>query len=342
MRAHSMTLALIAHRLPPATIFPHYQALPDDLKGSLGINAFLKPRQVGLLMTASKGHYCLFKPEMDALKIQQFVFSGQQKEADLLLTRHSNLQLLLKKGTITDLSGRTFDNITAYEYAYWAKDTHMCRMLQTHMNETTRSYFLARCNEIDDIGLTYQQGENVFLQSKSFDFTPLKLALSRFVSGYDNWIATENYDAFNQAWADIGIAQHNAPAHVINEYCRIDRAFFPRPMFNESTLPRELMFKQNSSHTLSDIYLFFLSLFFVDNQQRYCFEKSFTNLTLFRGNGEARASYDGVPVLFADEAVSRQDLVIDLDAIEYLDEVRTADRVQLRENLQIIKPICGA
>ncbi len=47
-------------------------------------------------------------------------------EAEALLTAHpANTQTLLRaQGVFTDYSGRTF-NCTAYEYAYWAKDTHM-------------------------------------------------------------------------------------------------------------------------------------------------------------------------------------------------------------------------
>ncbi len=40
------------------------------------------------------------------------------------------------------------------------------------------------------------------------------------------------------AWMKVGLAQRNLPAHVIDEYCRPDRSFEPRPSFNESDLPR--------------------------------------------------------------------------------------------------------
>lgn len=68
---------------------------------------------------------------------------------------------------MTDYSGRTF-NCSAYEYAYWAKDTHMCRMLERYMDEETKAQILARITINDDTGLSYQQNGAVY-QSSHFD-----------------------------------------------------------------------------------------------------------------------------------------------------------------------------
>ena len=82
---------------------------------------------------------------------------GKQAEAQKLLTDLSNAQeLLLTPATFTDYSGRTF-HCTAYEYAYWAKDTHMRRMLEQHMDETTKAQMLERCEAIEKRGLKYRQ-----------------------------------------------------------------------------------------------------------------------------------------------------------------------------------------
>src|SRR5690606_25060040 len=90
--------------------------------------------------------------------------------------------LLADNMSFTDYSGRIF-TCTAYEYAYWAKDTHMCRMLEKYMDNTTKHDLLQRVQRIEELvgeglfkaprGLTYtQNGEEH--HSAHFDLTPLK------------------------------------------------------------------------------------------------------------------------------------------------------------------------
>jgi hypothetical protein len=82
-----------------------------------------------------------------------------------------------------------------------------------------------------------------------------------------------------------------------------------------------------------------------DMKQNTWFSLTATNITLFRGRGEAIGATHGMPVRFSadledpylviiDQIVPREALVIDLDAINYLDEVRSADRAQSRANLR--------
>ena len=178
------------------------------------------------------------------------VAKGKQDEADALLTASSgNKQDLLRTpGIFTDYSGRTF-NCSAYEYAYWAKDTHMCRMLERHMDDETKASMLARIDEIErideatgqPIGLVYSQAGQEH-RSAHFGFTPLKEAYQRYLAGYDAWSAAQNWDAMKAAWMEVGIAQRDMPVHVVNEYCHPDRSFSTRPEFNEEALSRSLIF----------------------------------------------------------------------------------------------------
>jgi hypothetical protein len=59
-------------------------------------------------------------------------------------------------GKFTDYSGRTF-HCTAYEYAYWAKDMHMQRMLEGHMDDETKALMLEKIDAMERSGLAYQQ-----------------------------------------------------------------------------------------------------------------------------------------------------------------------------------------
>src|SRR3990167_2413910 len=171
------------------------------------------------------------------------VARGQQTQAERLLTESPDKQLLLlTPETFTDYSGRTYQ-CTAYEKAYWDKDTRMCRMLESHMDGATKAEMSARIEAMERDGLVYQQ-QGQEHRSAHFDLTPLKTALQEYIAGYDNWDRTRNWVAMNAAWMKVGIAQRDVPAHVAHEYCMLDRSFDPCPSFivNEESLPRTLQF----------------------------------------------------------------------------------------------------
>ena len=186
---------------------------------------------------------CRAHPNFQTRYFLQGVAKGRQEKVEALLTATpatpANLQILLQTPDIfTDYSGRTF-NCTAYEYAYWAKDTHMRRMLERYMDEETKAQMLARIDTIEAEGLSYQHN-GVEHQSAHFDLTMLRAALQAYLDGYDTWTATSNWAAMGTAWMEIGKAQRDVPAHVAHEYCRLDRSFQPCPPFDEPTLPRVL------------------------------------------------------------------------------------------------------
>ena len=108
---------------------------------------------------------------LPAFQLRQFpddVAKGNQDEAEAILKASDNKQTLLKTpARFTDYSGRTF-NCTAYEYAYWAKDTHMSRMLERHMDDATKTLMLDKVNEMERSGLAYQQ-HGVDYQNPHYD-----------------------------------------------------------------------------------------------------------------------------------------------------------------------------
>lgn len=257
---------------------------------------------------------CRAHPSFQARHFLQDVAKGRQTEAEALLTTTpANTQTLLRTpGVFTDYSGRTF-NCTAYEYAYWAKDTHMCRMLEAHMDEETKAHMLARIDAIEAGGLTYQQNGEEHC-SAHFDLTALKTALQAYIDGYAAWDAASNWAAMEAAWMVVGKAQRDVPAHVAQEYCRPDRLFYPCPPFNEPTLPRVLTFYNCT--TFSDDSWFPLSS---------------SNSGLGFNFGLIRAANRGA----AGAAICGGEswIAYDLAAITRLDEVRAADLTQTREHL---------
>ena len=240
-------------------------------------------------------------------------------EAEALLTANPTTQQILLRtpGIFTDYSGRTF-NCTAYEYAYWAKDTHMCHMLEAHMDEKTKAFMLARAEIIEAEGLPFKQNGSEH-RSTHFDLTALKTALQAYIDGFDAWYAAENWVAIKVAWMAIGKAQRDLPSHILNEYCRKDRSFTPTPQFNEGALPRVLTFHN-----------------FNPGANRDCFPLRSSNsglgfdLTLVgfeHGGAAARAER----ILLTPK--TRCIASVDLAAITRLDEVRTSDLTLSREHL---------
>lgn len=181
--------------------------------------------------------------------LQNFLLAvafGDENVAESLL-KNKNAEWLLNVGTFTDYSGRTF-NCSAYEYAYWAKDTQMCRMIEKYMDDSTKEVMLQRINKMENIGLHYQQNGKHY-QFAHFDFTPLTQALQTYSNGYNEWIKTSNWSAMEAAWKEVGLAQREVPAHVAQEYCQKIRPFQPCPMFEEQILTRDLTFYNGMTDT---------------------------------------------------------------------------------------------
>ncbi len=235
-------------------------ALPDDMLLEMGSH-LKNESDMSNLVSTSKRMYTLFQPTRLLNKFLQRVAYGEQDKAEHLFTElyQGNVEkiqiALCCQKRFTDYSGRTF-HCSAYEYAYWAKDTHMCRMLERYMDDATKATMLARINEIERIdeatqkpvGLKYQQN-GAEHRSAHFDLTPLITALHEYVNGYHEWAAASNAAAMSAAWMKVGMAQRDVPAHVAHEYCRQDRSFDPLPSFNvdrddipRETLPRVLAF----------------------------------------------------------------------------------------------------
>lgn len=170
------------------------------------------------------------------------VVKGEQNQAEELLIANTDVPLLLHKHCFTDYSGRTF-NCSAYEYAYWAQDWHMCRMLEAFMDDATKAVILERCEAIEAHGLNYTQ-DGIAKNSKHFDFTALKQAQSDYLEKRKlviNSNLRSDWDELITLWYKIGLAQRDVPVYVAHEYCRPDRPLIPLPTFKEKSLPRFLV-----------------------------------------------------------------------------------------------------
>jgi len=116
----------------------------------------------------------------------------------------------------------------------------------------------ARVDTLETIGLDYQQHGKIH-RSKHFDFTPLKEALQGYINGFTHWNTSKDWDAMDKAFMLIGEAQRDVPAHIAQEYCRLDRSFSPTPLFFDKALPRGLTFHDFSIRESSEWFPLFCS-----------------------------------------------------------------------------------
>ena len=166
----------------------------------------------------------------------QHVAYGVQAEAKKMLI--SNPELIGYQGRVTDHSKRTFNKITAFQYALWAWDWHMWVMLLRYLSPD-----MARAQLLElEAGVVTEQYE------VHYNFTELIEVYKRYIDHFEKYAHQERTEQYNQLWCkEIGGAQSRVPAHVANEYCRTDRILELSPnadtIFRERLLPR--VFKLN-------------------------------------------------------------------------------------------------
>lgn len=198
-----------------------------------------KPSKAGSAQTD------MFKPPIDLKEVNEvlsLVAEGEQAAAEEKLKKKP--QLASHKGRVTDLSERTFKDITVFQYAAWALDVHMWTMILKYLPSQEATQQL---NELKRFGT--QHGTHA-------DWRPLITSLDKQLEIINNWYdldakkkfwqKREHYkdkdDFYGQAeshWCKVvGSHQRNLPVHVVNEYCRRDRSFDPTPTFDEAQLPR--------------------------------------------------------------------------------------------------------
>lgn len=168
-----------------------------------------------------------FKPAVNQLLLH--VARGEQDQAEALLRQDRTLAL--HKGQVIDYSERMFKNISAFQYALWALDWHMWKMILKYL---PHEQAVKQLQEHEAQGTEY---------GTYYDFKPLIRALQDYVHKCATWDDVQR----EHHWVKmVGGAQQFVPAHVANEYCRLDRAFLEKPpqyftpSFTEASLPRTL------------------------------------------------------------------------------------------------------
>ena len=309
---------------------PALQALYEQ------ITTYKDPKLKEHLLAQFKQERPDFKAQIDAKKFVQCVAYGEQDEAEALLKEDINRaqELLTASATsFTDYSGRTF-TCTAYEYAYWAKDTHMCRMLEKYMDNYTKHELLKRVQRMEEPtgpefikqprGLAYIQNGTEH-RSAHFDLTPLKQALKAYIDVYAQSPKRSRADwyALEALWLKVGLSQRDVPAHIAQEYCHPTRSFIDvvdNPTIldasNPSNLSRQLKFFNWETHAYD---AWFTRTTWEDNSG---LGVSFAIFRWASGDGSGRGVVGTIVAVDSD-----------LLALETIDEVRTKDLKQSLERL---------
>ncbi|MFJ1269336.1 F-box protein [Legionella lytica] len=190
------------------------------------------------LAASSKYYFTLFQPTIDARRLLTHVVKGEHDSVQTVLKKDINL--IFKRASVTDYSGRTFENISAIEYVFWALDEHMgVTMLECIPPTENRRVFeqlISQYKKIHIRGVTYKLNGKTSTEMH-FDFVntlikELQVQIeSRQACGEKDWAAIE------RQWIEgVGGAQRLLPIHVVHEYCSAV-PFSPLPQFIKKPLP---------------------------------------------------------------------------------------------------------
>ncbi len=156
-------------------------------------------------------------------ELQEFlkaVAEGEQDKAEAMLK--SNHALALVPTDVTDLSKRTFKNITALQYALWALDWRMWTMLLKYIDSKDAAEQINQS----------EQGLWVPQHGVTANWENLIQALNQYASEVQ---LNKSNAVYSQTWVkQVGGTQLLLPAHVINEYCYPSRPFDPAPDFHRA------------------------------------------------------------------------------------------------------------
>lgn len=187
---------------------------------------------------SSSSSYLPLKPDLkvsaeDVQKFLNHVAAGQQDEAEAMLKKNS--ELALTSGTVTDHAKRTFKNITGFQYAVWALDWHMWKMIKKYLSKEAAQ----------EQSRGFAEGSWVAEHGEHANWKKLTEAQQTLIDNCQSW----DWRKINEFWVQqVGGAQLLLPAHVLQEYCQPGRPFDPCPKFDlEGHLIRRLDYAGNQA-----------------------------------------------------------------------------------------------
>lgn len=306
--------------------FEKFNELLSELK--IKTAQSLSNRDLVNLAQTSKYHLALFKPMINVRKLLHHVTRGEHDVVKAMLKQDINL--IFKRGKVTDCSGREFESITGFEYALWALDKHMwAAMIECiPSNEKGKEVFaqlIAQYNKINTDGVTYRlNGETI--SEKHFDFENTLIQELQTQIDSINAPGAKNLEAIDKQWREgVGGAQQRLPMHIVDEYCS-NEPFYPVPKFTSQPKSSKQFYNWTTEKTEK-----YENWFSVDS-------KLSVDFAIFK----ARVGWgtfvvglpDGASYGSARGACSVAAASLDLDAMMALCIVRTNDFIDLKSQLE--------
>jgi hypothetical protein len=146
------------------------------------IGALLGTKEIASLASASRHYRSLFGPNLAITKLLHHVVRGQQDAAEAMLRKDP--QLLIKKGDVTDYSGRTFHKVSPWQCMLWALDTHhMGRMMLACVPASSEGDYIR-----EELKTQYDemQGGGKDLVNVGGNINPLLLTFGTIRTMFDN------------------------------------------------------------------------------------------------------------------------------------------------------------
>lgn len=183
---------------------------------------YLSAAELLNLALSTKEHWTLFKPMLHVCKFLHHVVRGEYAVVQSMLK--NDMHLILKKGNVTDCSGRTFKSISAFEYALWALDQPMWELMLACMPKNEEStevltQLLFQYNKVNTDKVTYRlNGQEIIERHFNFEDTLIKELKTQ--DNFLNAPGPKNQEAINLQWNEgVGGAQRLLPMHVVDAYC---------------------------------------------------------------------------------------------------------------------------
>lgn len=204
-----------------------FNKLPDDALRHIA-SFLILPRQA-MMPTMSKESHKLYQEDLLFAKFMYLIaIEGEdnQNKAENMLKRYPKLisRFISSQRDLTDAAGRHFTQpMSAYEYAFWAGDTRMCRMMEKYMTEEIKANVLKQCKNIEARGVGFTLNGELTENSKHFDFQPIIEAYRAYIAAamplVNNWHDEEAWASMDKFWLKIGKELAKVPIHVAQEYC---------------------------------------------------------------------------------------------------------------------------
>jgi len=145
--------------------------------------------------------YGIFKNDILIKKLLHFTVLGRLDQVENILKVHP--ELALKRATITDLSDRTFYNITGLQYAAWALDIEMCELILKNVDNASTGVADTQLSELE---------KDPWGHGLHYDISPLVKKTQEYFNNHRNWTD----DKSCQYWQkEVGGEQRKCPAWLI-------------------------------------------------------------------------------------------------------------------------------